>query len=101
MAETKMTLLHQLDTILQQHNVSSGYKEGLNDPNYTLQHKQFHQVSIFIVVIHTLHVANSYTIPAHIMLKGFVQYNMQQSWDLLQTDGYYYSFCHLSPITRL
>ena len=66
MEETKVTLLHQLDTILQQHNVLSTFKEGLDDPNYTLQHKQFSQVSIlsFIVVIHTLHVANSYTILA-------------------------------------
>ena len=71
MEETKETLLHQLDDILQQYKVSSGYSDGLNDPNYTLQHKEFHQVS---VAMHPLHVSNfiHYTSAAHIMCKRFV-----------------------------
>ena len=81
-----MTLLHQLDGILQQYNVSSGYSEDLNDPNYTLQQQHFIKDSIIIMVIHALHVGNfiRYMCATHIICKSFVLIYMQQSWDFIR-----------------
>ena len=42
--EMTEVLLERLDSLLADTPSSAGYSNGLNDPEYTLQHEQFHQV---------------------------------------------------------